>query len=295
MQFQLIKTIELHDLAKQLGWDIEDSAPCLSITNVAAFSDVTEGSLVFTTENFNVSAETLCVIICPRSRTSIDEFSLIRTEHPRLEFIRALQFFDSLGILPKTASGHISSRAIIDPSAVVMEGVVIGARTYVGPNAVIRGCVTIGNDCYIGSGAVIGDDGFGFERDAQGIPLKFVHLGGVQIGNGVSVGSNSAIARGALSDTIISDFVKIDNLVHISHNCVIGRGSMIAAAAEISGSVVIEESVWIGPNCSVREGVQIGIGAHLGIAAVVLKDVPAGAVIVGNPGKVLRIEETVNP
>ena len=115
-------------------------------------------------------------------------------------------------------------------------------------------------------------------------------MGSVEIGDYVEIGNFTAVARGTLKNTIIHSHVKIDNLVHIAHNCIIGENSMIIACAEISGSAVVGENCWLGVGSSTMQKIKLGNNCLIGIGAVVLKDVPPGAVMAGNPAKVIRIQ-----
>ncbi len=200
-------------------------------------------------------------------RFSPGAFSYIEVDNPRLAFIKAANHF-----FPR----HKRSIPIVHPSSEVR------------PSAVLSGSVTIGECCLIKSGAVIGEEGFGFEYDPDGIPLRFPHVGGVRIGNNVEVGANTVICRGALGDTIIENHVKIDDRCFIAHNVHIGARGLIIAGAEISGSVKIGEGAWIGPNAAIKEKIQIGKDALVGIGAVVIRDVPPNTVVVGNPARELR-------
>ena len=105
-------------------------------------------------------------------------------------------------------------------------------------------------------------------------------------------GNFTAIARGTLKNTIIRSHVKIDNLVHIAHNCIIGEKSMIIACAEISGSSIIGEKCWLGVGCSTMQKIKLGDNCLIGIGAVVLKDVLPGAVMAGNPARFIRMQES---
>lgn len=100
----------------------------------------------------------------------------------------------------------------------------------------------------------------------------------------------SIVARGTLKNTIIHSHVKIDNLVHIAHNCIIGENSMIIACAEVSGSTVVGKNCWLGVGCSTMQKITLGDNCLIGIGAVVLKDVPSGAVMAENPAKVIRMQ-----
>lgn len=142
--------------------------------------------------------------------------------------------------------------------------------------------------CVIKSCAVIGEGGFGFERDEPGTPVRLVHLGTIIIGNNVEIGGLTTVCRGTLGNTIIEDFVKIDDHVHIDHNVKVGQAAMVIACAEVSGGVEVGEQSWIGPNASVIQQVQIGVKAVVGIGANVIKDVENDATVAGNPAKPLE-------
>jgi UDP-3-O-[3-hydroxymyristoyl] glucosamine N-acyltransferase len=136
---------------------------------------------------------------------------------------------------------------------------------------------------------VIGEKGFGFPFAEDGTPVELPHLASVRIADYVEIGALNTVVGGALSDTIIHSHVKTDDHVHIAHNCEIGARTVITACSEISGSVKIGERCWLSPNCSIMNKINIGDDCFIGLGAVVLKDVPSGAVMVGNPAKILRI------
>jgi UDP-3-O-[3-hydroxymyristoyl] glucosamine N-acyltransferase len=188
----------------------------------------------------------------------------------------------------------IHPTAIIDPKAKIGKDVYVGPYTVVGNSFVGDGCiidsnvrihddVTLGTNCVVKSGAVLGGEGFGYEKDENGNRFRFPQIGRLIIGNNVEIGSNTTIDRGALSDTIIGDFSKINNLCHIAHNNKIGENVIITGCVNISGSNTIDDNVWIAPNSSIRGWVHIGEGAIIGMGAVVTKNIPAGETWVGNP------------
>lgn len=115
------------------------------------------------------------------------------------------------------------------------KGVVVGAETVIENNVVVGAGVEIGARCVVKSGAVIGEDGFGFERDELGRPIRLIHLGSVVIGDDVEIGSLATVCRGTLGNTVIEDFAKIDDHVHIAHNVVVRTAALITACAEVSG------------------------------------------------------------
>ncbi len=148
--------------------------------------------------------------------------------------------------------------------------------------------VFIGENCNIDLTAVIGGDGFGYEPDEEGNLILCPHLGHVIIGNNVDIGAYTCIDRGTVSSTVICSGTKIDNLVHIGHNCEIGENCAIIAGAVIGGSVKIGDNTFVGINVSIKEHVKIGSGCIIGMGAVVLNDVPDGETWVGNPAKKIR-------
>jgi UDP-3-O-[3-hydroxymyristoyl] glucosamine N-acyltransferase len=213
---------------------------------------------------------------------------------------------------PKLAIAKIGNEFFVEkptpgihPSAVIHPDAKIGENVFIGANTVIENCtigddtiidanvhiyspVIIGKHCVVKSGAVLGGMGFGFEKDENGNLFRFPQIGNLFIGDYVEIGANTCIDRGALSDTVIGDYCKINNLCHIAHNNKIGKNVVITAQVNISGSSVIENEVWIAPNASIRGWLTIGEGATIGMGAVVTKDVPAGETWVGNPARKLE-------
>lgn len=214
--------------------------------------------------------------------------TVIASANPRLDFIRAQYLLESTpGFAPPAAPPQLHPTVRVGAHVAIENGVTVGEGTRIGAGVILRSGTRIGKFCEIKGGAVIGEPGFGFERDAEGRPLKMIHLGGVKLGDHVEVGALNTICRGALGDTVLEDWVKTDDHVHIAHNCRIGEGTLITACAELSGSVSVGKQVWIAPNCSIAQKLKIGDGAFIGIGAVVLRDVEAGAKVFGNPAKPL--------
>jgi UDP-3-O-[3-hydroxymyristoyl] glucosamine N-acyltransferase len=175
------------------------------------------------------------------------------------------------------SSVEIGAHAVVDDDAVIGEGSRIGAGCYVGkgvrvgpncelkPNVTIYAGTTIGDRCILHSGVVLGSDGFGYVRDrVTGGYEKFPQIGRLEIGDDVEIGANSTVDRGALDVTVIGDGVKLDNLVHIGHNCRIGKNVVIAAQTGISGSCVIEDNVVMAGQVGLGDHIRIGEGVILG-------------------------------
>ena len=125
------------------------------------------------------------------------------------------------------------------------------------------------------------------ETDIDGSTFRLPHIGAVEIGTGVCIGSMNSIAAGTLEPTVIEDYVQTDNLVHIAHNVSVGAGSLITACAEISGSVTIGPGAWLGPNCSVMNKINIGARSMVGLGTIIRKNLPENVIAAGSPARIL--------
>jgi UDP-3-O-[3-hydroxymyristoyl] glucosamine N-acyltransferase len=199
------------------------------------------------------------------------------------------------------AADLVEADVVLGANVVIGRGVEIGSGTIIGANTVIGPGVAIGRDCIIGSncsidcaylgnrvvlqpGVRIGTEGFGwldFTRSNRKIP----QLGRAILQDGVEVGANSTIDRGALGDTVIGDGTKIDNLVQIGHNCRIGRNCLFAAFVGLSGSTVVEDGVMFGGGAATSGHITVGRGSVIYAWAGVTKDVSPGSRIAGFPGE----------
>ena len=217
-------------------------------------------------------------------------------DSPRLEIAYFLREYwkeeiEDARYIKNSSGGLVHLDAIISPSAEVMHGAIVGknvtlgANSVVFPGAVINNAI-IGDQCKVGSNAVIGGVGFGFESDpVTGEQIDFPHIGIVRIGNNVRIGACTCIDRGSVGETIISNGVKIDNLVHIAHNVKIGHDSKIVALSIIGGSAQIGDNCWLAPASVIRDWIKLGNDSIIGMGAVVTKSVQNGATVVGNPAK----------
>ncbi|MGB6082519.1 MAG: UDP-3-O-(3-hydroxymyristoyl)glucosamine N-acyltransferase [Xanthobacteraceae bacterium] len=218
-----------------------------------------------------------------------DRDVIIRSSNPRLTFAKALRWIlDNCGISTWKYPAKISSTATISKNAVLHPGIEVGPHVVIEDNVVIHSGTRIGARTRIRASSSIGGDGFGFERDIDGTPVRIPHLGGVHIASDVEIGSLCSVVRGTLDDTVIEDHVKTDNLVHIAHNCYIGASSLLTACCELSGGVQLGKQCWVGPNASIMQKVTVGEGAFIGIGAVVLKDIEPHTVWAGNPARMIR-------
>jgi UDP-3-O-[3-hydroxymyristoyl] glucosamine N-acyltransferase len=181
---------------------------------------------------------------------------------------------------------HIGARTVIGANAVVGPDVRIGRDVSIGPSATVL-CALIGDRVIIHPGARIGQDGFGFALGAKG-HLKVPQVGRVIIQDQVEIGANSAIDRGANRDTIIGEGCKIDNLVQVGHNVVMGRHCVLVSQSGVSGSCVLEDFVALGGQAGLAGHLHVGAGAQIAASAGVMNDVPAGETWGGAPAQPLR-------
>jgi UDP-3-O-[3-hydroxymyristoyl] glucosamine N-acyltransferase len=221
--------------------------------------------------------------------------------------MRPASTFAATGISPGSfvhPTARLEHGVIVDPGAVIGPGAEIGSGTVIGSQTVIGPQTRIGRDCSIGSnvsvvnallgnrvilhpGVRIGQDGFGYAMGPHG-HRKVPQVGRVIIQDDVEIGANTTVDRGASRDTIVGEGTKIDNLVQIAHNVVIGRHCVIVAQVGISGSTTLEDFVVIGGQVGIVGHVHIGAGAQIAASSNVNSDVPQGARWGGTPAKPMR-------
>ncbi len=289
MSGQLTRSVRAGWLSRELG--LELMGPDREIKLLCSLDALEGPGLSFVMRHKKAPAREGTVFALPAEASN--GLTVIASENPRFDFIRAQYLLERApGYAVDATPPVVPPSARVGRNVVIDNGVRIGEGTRVGDNVVIRAGTRIGSHCEIKAGAVIGEPGFGFERDAEGRPVKMIHLGGVRIGDHVEIGSLTTVCRGALSDTVLESHVKLDDHVHIAHNCFVGEGTLITACAELSGGVHIGRNCWVAPNCSMMQKIHVGDESFVGIGAVVLRDVEAGTKIFGNPAKkvVVRAE-----
>ncbi len=215
--------------------------------------------------------------------------------------------FDQTGVSPAAhvhPSARLEAGVVVDPGAVIGAGAEIGAGTVIGANAVIGPGVRVGRNGAIGAtttivaaligdrviihpGVHIGQDGFGFALGARG-HLKVPQVGRVIVQDDVEIGAGVTIDRGANRDTVIGEGAKIDNLVQIGHNVIIGRHAVLVSQSGVSGSSVIGDFAALGGQSGIAGHLRIGAGAQVAAAAGVMNDIPAGERWGGAPAKPIR-------
>jgi len=178
----------------------------------------------------------------------------------------------------------LADGVILYPNVTIMDDTTIGQHTIVWSGTVIRERTEIGSYCIFHTNVSIGADGFGYRPSDDGRGLvKIPQIGNVIIGNAVEIGSNSCVDRGKFSATIIGDGCKIDNLVQIGHNSVMGRSCIMAGHSGLAGSVTLGDGVIIGGSASINDHTTIHSGATVGAGSGVVSDVAAGKTVLGYP------------
>ena len=179
----------------------------------------------------------------------------------------------------------IGNNCRIYPQAYIGENVVIGENTIIYAGAKIYADCKIGSNCIIHAGAVIGSDGFGFAPTADGSYSKIAQVGNVIIEDNVEIGANVAIDRATTGSTIIKSGTKVDNLVHIAHNVVIGENGLVVAQTGIAGSTIVGSNVTFAGQCGCVGHIKIGDNTVFAARSAPINDVPANSFYAGFPAK----------
>jgi UDP-3-O-[3-hydroxymyristoyl] glucosamine N-acyltransferase len=281
------------------------------ILRVSSIDAATPASLVFATDaaTLNAALNSLAGVILTHPAllsgpaTAADP-RLLPVDDPRYAFALAARFLRSREEAEHISGPHIHHTAVlgagvqlgrnpaIGPHAVLGDGVVLGDDCTILANVTIYSGTVIGHRALIQAGAVLGATGFGYARNSvTGEYLAFPQQGTLVIEDDVEIGANTTIDRGALGETRIGAGTKIDNLVHIAHNCVLGRNVIIAAQTGISGSSVIEDGAILGGQVGLGEHAHVGPGVILGGGAGVLSHKKVrgpGQVFWGRPARPLK-------
>ena len=294
----------------------------VTLTGIASVAAASAGDLVFVESQKHLQAAlesaASAVIAGDFAATVSSTKPLLISPHARFAFARAARLLcgkpdRASGIHPTAivhSSAVLAESVSVDQRAVIGAGVEIGAGSWIGAGAVLSAGTRIGSDCEIypnvavypgvrignrvilHAGAVLGSDGFGYVRDpVTGRQEKFPQVGGLEIEDDVEIGANTTIDRGALATTRIGRGAKIDNLVHIGHNCQIGENVVIAAQTGLSGSITIEDNVVLGGQVGIGEHARLEEGVMLGGQGGVLPHKilrGKGVAFWGTPAKPLR-------
>ena len=268
----------IEEIAEYIGLDYQNDKEIIGLNTL---TDSNENELTFLENKKYISdlknTKAAAVLITKENISEVPSGTIaLICEEPYLMLARISKLFapnvvEVDGEKPLVGGGtkvmpnvYIGKNSVVGSDCTIMAGafigdnVIIGNNTIIYPNVTVYRDCTIGNDCIIHAGSVIGSDGFGFANTKDGKYIKIYQNGNVAIGNDVEIGANTTIDRAVFKSTIIEDGVRIDNLVHIGHNCKIGRGSILVAQVGISGSTIL--------NAYVVMGGQSATAGHLEIA-----------------------------
>jgi UDP-3-O-[3-hydroxymyristoyl] glucosamine N-acyltransferase len=304
-----MNTLTASQIAEQLGGEIVGDGS-VKITGIAPADSAKAGDLTFAEkENYLAAAEqsAASAILVPAGFQSATKV-LIRVKDPRIAIAKALPLFfppeshqpgihESAAIHPTAqidASAHVGPHCAVGAGvrlgkrSVLMGGNHVGRDSKIGddvclhPNVVLYAKTQIGNRVIIHAGTVIGSDGYGYVFD-QGQHRKILQVGNVIIHDDVEIGANTAIDRGALGATIIGQGTKIDNLVHVAHNVVMGRHCLVLGQVGFAGSTHLGDYVVIASQSGIAGHLKIGNQSTVGAKSGVMRDVPDGGVVLGYP------------
>ena len=303
-------TRTLSELAAELGGRVIGDGSTV-IRGVAGIREAMPGDLTFIANSRYDShlAETRAsAVICSPERRQA-HVPLLVVDNPYLAFQRAVGIFrpdqhrPAPGVHPTAvvaaeavlgrdvsvgpccvveSGARLGDRVVLMGGCYVGFGATIGEDTHLYPRVVVREECVVGARCIVQPGAIIGSDGFGFAFDA-GRYHKVPQVGNVVIGDDVEIGANTTIDRATTHSTRIGDGTKIDNLVQIGHNVVVGRHCIIVAQVGVSGSTELEDHVTLGGQAGLVGHIRIGKGAMVGAQSGVTKSVPAETVVTGYP------------
>jgi UDP-3-O-[3-hydroxymyristoyl] glucosamine N-acyltransferase len=268
----------LKEIAQSIGLSCESE---INITGLNTLTDSNEFELTFLENKKYINdlenTKAAAVLVTQENALKVPTGTVaLVCEEPYLNLAKISKLFapnviEMDGEKPLVGAGtkvmpnvYIGKGSVVGSDCTIMAGAYIGDNVTVGDNTIIYPNVTvyrdckIGNNCIIHAGTVIGSDGFGFANTKDGKYIKIYQNGNVKIGNDVEIGANCAIDRAVFKSTIIEDGVRLDNLVHIAHNCKIGRGSILVGQVGLAGSTIL--------NAYVVMGGQSGTAGHLEIA-----------------------------
>ena len=306
--------VKIKDIAKFISGEFTGDGDIL-INGVNGVNEAREGELAFIlnakTAELVIATKASCVV-APKDLVGKFDKPIIKVDNPSIAFSRIIELMmpgriphpkgiHSTAVIAKTAK--ISQGAALGPYTVVEEGASVGANTvvypfcYIGkntrigrdciiyPNVAIREEVTIGNGVIIHPGTVIGSDGFGYDIQKDGTHIKIPQLGTVVIEDDVELGACVTVDRARFNKTVIGKGSKIDNMVQIAHNVIMGPNCAIAAQSGIGGSTEIGRNVTFGGQVGVKDHIKVGDFVIAAAKTGIHKSYPANTVLFGYPSK----------
>jgi UDP-3-O-[3-hydroxymyristoyl] glucosamine N-acyltransferase len=283
----------------------------VAINGIAGIDDAKTGDITLVTSIRVLESATrsnASAFIVPANITELNK-PAIKVTNPRLAFAQILNYFyppqkyvpgiDPRAVIGKNFKGEdctvrslvhigddvvIGKKAVIHPGAVIEDRVTIGENTIIHSNVVIRKDCVIGNNVQIHAGTVIGADGFGYVTE-KGKQFKIPHVGIVIIEDEVEIGANTAIDRATTGATLIKRGAKIDNLVQIGHNCVVGEDSLLCGNAGMAGSSKLGNRVVLAGKAGVVDHVVIGDDSVAAGCSMVISNLPPNSFVSGSPAR----------
>jgi len=260
---------------------VADSQASLIFVPVDYEGEPREGQIFFYQKNPSLALARICKRIeenlWPRPEPGI---------HPTAVIGKNCQISETATIGPLCVIDDnvtIGDRCVLQAKAFIGRNVTIGDRSFIAANVTIQGYCRIGERVRLDSGVVIGSEGFGYDTDGKGQHEKLPQIGEVVIGDDVEIGANTTIDRARFDRTEIGEGTKIDNLVQLGHNVIIGKHCLIVAQVGIAGSTQIEDHVIIGGQVGVVGHVRIGSGSMIGAQSGISKDLPPKSYVAGSP------------
>ena len=271
--------MKLSEIAKIIGAEFDGVD--IEITSMNTLKDAKASELSFVANSKYVKDVSLsdagAIIVDAKTMEFVPEGCVaLVVENPYWEMAELSKYFAPpiedntlpLALIGKntriSSKAEIANGAKIGENCTIMAHVYVGANAIIGDNTVLHPSVTVYRDCQIGSdciihaGTVVGSDGFGFASDKMGVHKKIYHIGNVIIENDVEIGANTSIDRAVFSSTLIKQGVRLDNLIHVAHNCEVGEYSVIAGQSGLAGSSKLGRLSIL--------GAQSGVAGHLEIA-----------------------------
>jgi acyl-[acyl carrier protein]--UDP-N-acetylglucosamine O-acyltransferase len=269
---KLLKEVGLPSVSWLDGIHVESIS---SFTNKGSFEN-----LQFTVSSLKKEPKSITLV----PLETFGHRALIKVENPKNVFFKIVAWINKNIEFKPLFSTHIAKTAKVHKTAFISDEVYIGEGTVIGPGVVIYSNVKIGDNCIIEANSVLGNAGFGVVQE-KSQNWMVPHVGGVVIADNVRVGALTTIDRGTIGNTLVDDFSKIDDRVHIAHNCVIGKRNIICAGASVGGSVNIGNDCWLGLGCNIKQKVNIGDSTIIGIGANVFHSTSSKTSLVGYPAK----------
>lgn len=314
------KSIRLEEIAQLVEGELVGDRS-VTITGVAGIKEAEEGDITFLSNvkylPFLDHTKASAVITSKEVHSSTK--TLLRTVNPSLAFTRVISLFSDrkperfkgvhptavvdptsrlgqgVSIGPHVVIGKdvvIGDNSVIEAGSFVGESCVIGSDVWIYPNVTLREATQVGNRAVIHSGTVIGSDGFGYET-VSGEHIRIPHTGWVCIEDDVEIGANVCVDRGRFSKTWIQKGAKIDNLVQIAHNVVIGPNCLVISQVGISGSTELGKNVVLAGQVGLVGHITLGDNTIVAARSGVTKSLPAGSVVLGEPARPITEQKKI--